>query len=259
MSKIFQYPHNPIPWDGHPQDFTTTAPDTPYLGVFQTETTKRYVFGTRYITWDGRVYRYTYASATVYSYHGAASLADGVVAYTANPVATAAGAMAVTATLASRSEDDLAGGNMVIFDASGTDTTYNIGIVGNEATVSTTTKIYLETPIPVATTVSDYHEVFENIFSESSGSAYSYNAWLGVPAVTASATYNYWCQTWGPAYISGGEAIDSPSSDCRTLMWGTNNALFTNASKPYAQIAGYIMHEGSSSIAGPMIYLMCSC
>jgi hypothetical protein len=263
MSKIFQYPHNPIPWDGHPQDFTTTAPDTPYLGVFQTETTKRYVFGTRYITWDGRVYRYTYASATVYSYHGAASLADGVVAYTANPVATAAGAMSVTATLASRSEDDLAGGNMVIFDASATNTTYNIGIVGNEATVGSTTKIYLENPIPVATTTSDYHEVFENPFSEVNCSAtpdYGYNWWVGVPAVSVSGTgYNVWIQTWGAAYISPGMSVDSPASDARRLCWGSNAALFLETSKTSGQIAGYYMHEGSSSIAGPMIYLMCSC
>jgi hypothetical protein len=251
----FTLPNGPLKWFSNPKDFSGDN----NLGIYATEATQRYVYGTRYITWDGRVYRYTYASAAVYSYHGAASLADGVLAYTANPTATSAGATTVIATLASRSEDDLAGGYFVVFDNSGTDTTYMMGIVGNDATSGSTTQIYLDNPLPIATTTSDYHEVFENPFSESSAATNGYAAWLGVPAQTAAATYKYWCQTWGPAYISGGESIDSPTSDYRCIRWGSNAALYTEASKANGQIAGYILNEGSSSIAGPMIYLMCSC
>lgn len=262
MSKQFQFPFNPIPWNGSPRDLSETVADAPFLGVWQQDATQRYIYGTRWITWDGRVYRYAYASEALYSYSGAASKADGVVAYTANPLATNAGVTAITVTVASRTEDDLAGGQLVLFDNSATQCTFNIGVVGNEATSGTTTLIYLESPMPVATTTSDFHELFENPFSESGtgyNGSYGYNWWLGIPTVNVTSAYRYWLQTWGAAYVTPGMSIDSPASDARRICWGSNGALYLETSKTSGQIAGYYMHEGSSSIAGPMIYLMCSC
>lgn len=254
MSKIFTKPFRPLDWVASPHDFTGDY----QLGLRTNETTQRYIYGTRHITWDGRVFKYSNAVAACYSYHGAAAAEDAAVSYTANPLAGYAGDRHVTVTVASRAEDDLAGGYFVMFDNSGTDTTFCFGIVGNDATSGSTTKLYLDGALPVASTTSDYHELYENPYRELSEATNGYAAWMGVPAMTAAAGYKFWCQTWGPAYISGGETIDTPTSDYRCLRWGSNAALYTEASKANGQIAGYILNQGSSSIAGPMIMLMCS-
>jgi len=255
MSKIFQYPHGPLGPDSTPQDLT--ANNTNY-GLRTNETTQRFIYGTRHLTWDGRVFKYSNAVVACYSYHGAAATEAGAVSYTANPLAGYAGDRHATITVASRAEDDLAGAYFVMFDNSATDTTFCFGIVGNDATSGTTTKVYLDGEIPVASTTSDYHELYENPYRELSEATASYVAWMGVPAMTAAAGYKFWCQTWGPAYISGGETIDTPAADSRTLVWGSNAALFKLATKTSGQYAGYILNQGSTSIAGPLIMLMCS-
>ena len=255
MSKHFTKSFNPLNWQAEPQDLTGN--DTNF-GIRAVETTQRYIYGTRHITWDGRVFKYSNAVAACYSYHGANAAEAGVVSYTANPLAGFAGDRHATITVASRSEDDLAGGYFVMFDNSGTDTTFCFGITGNDATSGTTTKVYLDGAIPVASTVSDYHELYENPYRELTEATDSYCAWMGVPAMTAAATYKFWCQTWGPAYISGGETIDTPAADSRTVVWGSNASLFKIATKVSGQIAGYILNNGSTTIPGPLIMLMCS-
>jgi hypothetical protein len=252
MSKIFQYPHRPLDWVATPHDFTGDN----QLGIRAVETTQRYIWGTRYTTWDGRVFKYCNAVAAVYSYHGARNSEASIVSWTANPVAGYAGDRQVTVTVASRSEDDLAGGFFMLYDASATDTTLFFGITGNEATSGSTTLIYLDGAIPMASTTSDYHELFENPYRELTEATGGVNAWIGVPAMTAAASENFWCQTWGPAYISGGETLDS-AVDARVLKWGSNASLFDDATKTAGQIAGY-QFQGSGATAGPVCYLMCS-
>lgn len=254
MSKIFTLPHGPLGPDATPQDFTGDY----VLGIRAVETTQRFIYGTRHLTWDGRVFKYSNAVASCYSYHGAAAAEDAALSWTTNAVPTYAGDRSCTVAVGSRAVDDLAGGYLMINDHSSTDTTWLFGIVGNEASVSTTTIIYLDGAIPAALTTDDDFEVFENPYRELSEATNSYAAWVGVPANSASATYKLWTQTWGPAYISPGEDVDDPGADTRTLRWGSNASLFTESSKPEAQIAGFILNQGSANIAGPLIMLKCS-
>ena len=257
MSKIFTLPHRPILDGGEPHDFTGDYA----LGLRTNETTQRYVYGTRHITWDGRVFKYSNAVAACYSYHGAAATEAAALSWTVNAVTTHAGDRSCTVPVASRTVDDLAGAYLMIYDASATDATWLYGIVGNEASVSTTTIVYLEGPIPVALTTSDYFEVFENPYRELSEATNSTAAWMGVPAHSAAAGYKFWLQTWGPAYISPGNAtLDDPAASERTVFWGDNAALFEEAHTGVTtanQYAGYILNAGTA-IAGPLIMLFCS-
>lgn len=259
MSKIFTLPHRPIYDGGEPHDYTIVGGDHGLtLGIRAIETTQRYIYGTRHITWDGRVFKYGNAVASVYSYHGACAAEDAALSWTTNAVATYAGDRSCTVAVGSREVDDLAGGYLMINDHSSTDTTWLFGIIGNEASVGTTTIIYLDGVIPVALTTDDDFEVFENPYRKLNEATNSYAAWMGVPAQSAGAGYKFWIQTWGPAYISPGADIDDPGADTRTLRWGSNASLFTEAAKAEGQIAGFILNQGSSNIAGPLIMLMCS-
>lgn len=254
-SRYFNKPNGPIYPGAEPRDNTGGN----QLSIRTAETTQRFIYGTRYLTWDGRVFKYGYAVAAVYSYHGANASEAAVMSWTSNPVAGSAGDRHIIATMASRTVDDCAGGYIMMYDGSATDTTMLFGVVGNEPTSGTTTKLYIDGALPVASVATtDKHEFFENPYRELTEATASYVAWMGVPAYTAAATYNFWLQTWGPAYISPGETIDSPAADSRTIVWGSNAALFKLATKTSGQIAGYIINQGSSSIAGPLIMLMCS-
>ena len=252
MSKIFQYRTTPLPYGAAPHDFSGDN----NLGIRAVESAQRYVYGTRYTTWDGRVFKYCNAVAAVYSYHGARCNEGSVLSWTVSPVTQAAGDRFATATVASRLEDDLAGGFFMTHDASATDTSWLFGITGNEATSGSTTRLYLDGAFPVAITTSDNQEIFENPYRELTEATGGVNAWIGVPAMTAAANEKFWCQTWGPAYISGGETLDS-AADARVLKWGSNASLFDDATKTAAQIAGY-QFQGSGATAGPTCYLMCS-
>lgn len=254
MSKIFTYPFNPIPWDAVPQDLSGDQADTPSLGVYAVETTKRYIPGTRKLCWDGRVFKYGYANAAVVPYHGCHAGEAGALAYTAAPVAVAAGERFATATLASRTEDDLAGGYFVLYHST-IDNTTQYGIVGNDATSGTTTRIYLDSPTAYASTTSFAHEVYENPYRECSHTTSGILAILGVPMMNASSEY-FWMQTWGPCLVSAGETLDT-AVDARVVKWGSNNVLFDDATKTAGQIAGY-QFQGDIANAGPLIYLMCS-
>lgn len=260
MSKIFQYPNTPLPWHASPHDFTTVGGvHGLQLGIRTAETTQRYVYGTRHITWDGRVFKYSNAVAACYSYHGVCAAEDAALSWTTNAVTTNAGATSCTVAVGSRSEDDLAGAYLMIHDQSATDTTWLFGIIGNEASVDTTTLMYLDGAIPVALTTSDDFEVFENPYRELNETTNSYAAWMGVPAQTAATGNKFWLQTFGPAYISPGNlTLDDPIADERMTVWKGNAVLQEMGTANINQIAGFILNQGSSSIAGPLIMLWCS-
>jgi len=252
MSKIFTYPFRPLDWAASPHDFSGDN----QLGIYAVETTKRYIPGTRYLKWDGRVFKYAYANGAVVPYHGCRASEAAVLSYTAAPVAGSVGDRYISYTGTGRSEDDLAGGYAVLYHST-IDNTTQYGIVGNDASGSSTTRVYLDNALPYAGTTSFAHEIYENPYREVLETTNGYSAWVGVPMMNASSQY-CWIQTWGPCLISGGETVDTPATDARTLVWGSNAALFKTATKTSGQIAGYILNQGSTSIAGPLIMLMCS-
>lgn len=255
MSKYFTYPYAPIPWNAEPKDLSGDQADVPSLGIYAVETTKRFIPGTRKITWDGRVFKYGYANAAVVPYHACHAGEDAAESYTASPSTTAAGSRFVTTTLASRTEDDLAGGYFILYHST-IDNTTQYGIVGNDATSGSTTKLYLDAPLAYASTITTHaHEVFENPYRELSHTTTGSYAWMGVPMMNASSEY-FWLQTFGPCLISGGEDLDG-GTDQRCLKFGSNAVLFKDSTKTAGQIAGFML-QGSTATAGPMVMLMCS-
>jgi hypothetical protein len=262
MSTIFQYSHTPIPWDATPQDLTGIY----NLGIFAVETTQRYVYGTRYITWDGRVYKYmNAASVGVSSYSACANTLEAQTSWTA-AVAASAGERRITITDAtSIGEDVLAGAHLQIYQATIANSTQYF-LVGNEAGNGTNFIVYLEFPLPRAVTASDSVELFENPYRSVGGyvgSSNTYAAWVGIPCMTATSGQKFWCQTWGPCICTpGNTTLDDCAADERLAFFKGDGTLAevdadgVTASKN--QIAGYILNAGTGDVAGPEIYLMCS-
>ena len=254
MTAHFTFPFNPIQWPAVPHDFTGDN----VLGIYTSETTQRYVYGTRYITWDGRVYKYMgLTTGGGVSYHGVANTLAAQTGFTTALVGTAGDRHYTVTDASAITEDQLAGAMIELYDST-IDNSHTLHIVGNDAGTGATVRIYLEFPLPVTMTASDSVEIYENPYRLVSEATASYVAWMGIPCVTAATGYNIWAQTWGPALVSGSETIDTPAVDSRMLVWVSNAGLQKVATKQSAQIAGYILNQGSTSIAGPQIYLMCS-
>jgi hypothetical protein len=268
MGANFTLPRGPLSWIAGPIDFT--GDDN--LGIYTTSTVQRYIYGTRYITWDGRVYKYCNAVAAVYSYWGAQAYEDAALSWTVLPAGgvVAAGSRHCVVTLGSRTTNDLAGGYFMLYDASVSTTAYNqstylYGIVGNNDTATVTT-LYLDGAIPVLTTTSDASEVFENPYREVKAGASTsagYAPVVCIPARSSSAGYKFWGQTWGPAYVSPtNTSIDDPTSVQGRVSFsgaGASGGLVVGLAA--SQTAGFILNPdvtGGGGIAGPLIMLQIS-
>ena len=263
MSKIFTKPFRPLDWAATPHDFTGDN----QLGPHAIEKTQRYVYGTRFLMWNGQVFKYANAEAAVLSYHaaGRVALASACSTIGDNPVAGNIGDRHITWTTvgAARAEDDLAGGLAFIYDkATGANIRRNI--VGNDASVGTTTRLFLDYPLEIAleTDTPDAFEIFENIYGDTTQTAAgSHTPWLGVPNRGCAADYKYWLQTWGPCVCSVGEvdAAVARAADERGLVWGGNGTLHNESDHAAGgwQQAGYHLTVGASSY-GPLFMLMCS-
>ena len=255
----FDKPFNPINWPAVPHDFTGDN----NLGIYTAETTQRYVYGTRYITWDGRVYKYMgLTTGGCVSYHGVAGTLSAQTEFV-TALAGTAGDRAYTVTDTSTiAEDQLAGGMIELYKAT-IDNSTSVHIVGNDASNGTNVRLFLEFPLSSTMTSSDNVEVYENQYRLVSEATNQIAPWLGIPTVTAATGNNVWSQTWGPALVSpGNTTIDDAAADERMAFWmpnaviGESDGAGITAGKN--QVAGYIWNVGTGGIAGPQIYLMCS-
>lgn len=261
MTTRFQFNSGPLQLGASPRDFALSAFE---FGPYLAEAIQRYIYGTRFLMWDGRVFKYALTQGEVESYHGVRDNNSAALSYTAAPLAAAIGDRMVQITLASRAEDDLVGGYIGLYDGGDIDTTNQRGIIGNEKSdTNDKVNLYVDFPLHqaiIATT--DAMEVFENPYravTEVSGSS---SAWVGVPCISCAAALKTWIQTWGPCMISPGNGtLDDPIANERSVYWWNNGTLAeagSNEATSESQHAGYILNGGSSGIAGPIIMLMCS-
>ena len=243
-----------------PLDAIANAMDhsgTTELGIYHVETPQRHAYGRRLITWDGRVYKYCLALDAVVSYHGAGQSKAAVMTYESVGSNQSIGDTELLIDVTGITKNQLVGGYIAIYNAS--DVMQWRGIIGNDATVSTTTKVYLDAPLHAAiTTAASNAEVFENPYRYCTHVANEYTSTICVPAAGAGAGYNFWGQTWGPCLLSPGADIDDPGAGARNLVFGGNYVLFKNASKTSGQNAGFYLNQGSTNIAGPAIMLQIS-
>ena len=264
------YPCAPLDYQAEPQDLTGVY----NLGIYTAETTQRYVFGTRKVTWDGRVFKYGHCAAAVYSGYGAFNAGTHYGDYVVMPIAAAIGASAVTITIDSSAgfagdgalaKNELAGG-YIVFDNNTTGSQTRL-ILANTAVASGggTSIINLDGPIATtALTTSSGSELILNPYAHLSVAPNNYASVMGVPAVSASATYNIWLQTWGPCWVTPGGSDASPGDTAgdRTMYFvgdGSVNGGTSLTLETGYQVAGFIIDEtASGTSAMPMLMLQIS-
>ncbi len=253
----FKFPFNPINWPALPHDFTGDN----NLGIYTSETVQRYVYGTRYITWDGRVYKYMgLTTGGCVSYHGVAGTLSAQTEFVTAVAGSIGDREYVVTDSSAIAEDQLAGGMIELYKAT-IDNSTSIHIVGNEIGNGTNVRLHLEFGLSAAMTVSDNVEVYENQYRLVSESTNTFAPWLGIPTVTAATGNNVWVQTWGPSLVTPvNTTVDDAAANERMLFWAPNAGIAEVAvvTAGQNQVAGYIWNVGTGGIAGPQIYLMCS-
>lgn len=230
------------------------------LGLHTNEATQRYVCGQRLITDDGRLYKYCLSTTGgVDGYHGCKSLSGdviGEVLTAAAPSGAAAiGDTQIYITETGFTKNQLIGSYIFVYDTSGGGQFRYVS--GNDASITSKTKLYVSEPWDQTIAGTEYCEMFYNPYILCTKTATGKASTVAVPACTAVASRYFWGQTWGPCVISPGHTI-TPSSDERQLGFGTNNAVFLDSAYPDdgLQAAGFVMNYNSDD--GPLTMLKIS-
>ncbi len=224
MSKQLVFPFNPVIWPAVPKDEVTDS----NIGFATDDTIQRFTVGTRAMSWDGSVYRYGKFGATNTSYQMAvwSQATSAGVSFESINGASGAGSKTVNIADASTTEDQYAGGYLLLFHATGDGKVYTI--LGNTASAGGIVILSLDQPLGVAVTTSDNLELYASPFSDiRQGNSGSTKGFWGIPqALVTSGSYG-WVKTWGATFIA-------PQS----TVGGSGLA------------AGYFRHDGSIDVRG---------
>jgi len=270
MSSVYNLPHQPITWGGGPHDYSGDN----QLAYYAVETTQRYVWGTRGITWDGKVFRYSRSKDTLYAGYGALNGASIDVSDLINSNHTQTieiGDRAVLVTIAAGegynngaiAEDELAGAMFVVGHGAAA-TTETRTVVGNEyvAAAGGTIMVYVDYPFAIQHTTG---------FMELPLNAYGYllkpnshiGSVMGVPNITATTGQNLWIQTWGLCWcVPGGADADIASAaenrECVFVGDGSVNGSNIVTIEDGYQRAGFVSDSCEGGGAMPMVMLQIS-
>lgn len=242
--------------------------------IYTAETTQRYPLWTPLETWDGRLFRYCYASGTcnteVMAYK-AKKTNKCAVAPTQATGAGAIGSMTVSVTIDDEigvlttgvlSEDELVGGYIVIGNGSAQHPQMRV-ITSHPALASAggTLTLTLDAPLVIAVTASTTTiELMESpgycVKADNSGGEYV--SYIGVPASVASSGQYFWLQRRGPCWItSDGNTCDSALDRMIAVVGDGSVRSVTDVTvENGTQVVGYALDmSGSSASNAPFVYL----
>ncbi len=271
-TKTNRLPFNPIEWPALPHDFTGDY----NLGYYTVETTQRYVWGTRGMTWDGKVFKYARSKDTMKPGYGAMNSAsidisdmldtnhtgtiqigDRTVLFTVTSGATFnAGAIAV---------DELAGAQYVVGHATAATTEQRTVISNTGIAAATTGTILIEVDQPFAIQhTTGFNELPLNPYGYLTHTDPGIGSVMGMPNRAATTGQMLWIQTWGLCWCvpGGGDATPGDTQNDREVVFvgdHTVNGAATATLENGYQHAGFITDstEGSTGTM-PMVMLQIS-
>ncbi|MCK9598054.1 MAG: hypothetical protein M0R06_03370 [Sphaerochaeta sp.] len=253
MSTLLKYPHTPLKEFSGPQDFSGTN----NLGIYATESTQRYDFGTRFLGWDGSVFKYSKTGAAITNTQLAVHVTatEAVAGIETIAAAASIGDTTLTINEAGITENQLVGGYVVIFPAGGSAMVRSI--VSNTASTSAGVVILtLDWPLDTVLTTSDNYEVYASPFaSVSQANTSGTLAFLGMPNVSAASSAFLWIKTWGPIFIAPQSGVGA--AYVKTGYFRHDGSIDVRANigdHVTDQIAGHCL-VGSASGDGPLFML----
>lgn len=262
--------HNPITSPAAmPKDAVSS---TGNLGIYTIDTLQRHLFGTRYITWDGRVYKYAKAGATQIPNVGSESYVAQALAYATVASSTAIGAKKLIVDVAASDgpaadglvlKDHFQGGYMIIFP--GSNNCMNRLIEGNTAVASGGGEctFELDAPLNIATVVDvTAAEAMASPYADVRTGASDFRAIVGIPVAPATVSTYCWLQTWGPIWVSPQAEVGAGGSDLQAVFRHDGSLDEHDYSDSYTakqQHAGFILSHATAETQGaPFLMLQIS-
>lgn len=269
MSSVFTLPVGPLPYFAGPHDYTGDD----RLGIHTAETTQRYICGTRFLMWDGAVYKYSKSSGACYT--GQLNKFQNVIGtvgidYVVLPNAAAVGVTDVVMTAAVEQTKDCLAGGWIEFkvtntDAAGNQTGQQRRIIGNTACAAAgTTTISISGPVTEALTTSSYAFCMPNPYTSVKADTLATTSACGIAAVYVSATgYYHWEQTWGLAFVSDTAATLGKTDHERQLVLNQQGSVsphaYATAAATAQQHIGFIVDNNASANGMSLIMLQIDC
>ena len=271
MSTRLQYNKGPLFDGGAPRDFTLAAYEP---SIYVRETAQRFVYGTRFLTWNGKVFKYAKATGTLQCDYPAGHAWGEHIEYETIGADQVAGDTQITLTVTATSvgpdangiipEDECAGGEIAVFMA-GLGDAQTRGVIGNTALVAAGTSITLYVDAPwdrLFAAGTDHAEVLGNPYGKvidmhtGSGST-AYISVAGYPNVPATTGQSLWIQTWGPRWVSpSGNATGGATYERDTWFDQTGISELTKNTRYDRQHAGYLIDRTTGGTDGaPFIML----
>lgn len=252
MSIQLVQPFNPIPWPAVPVDHETDS----NIGFAVIDTTQRYTVGTRAMTWDGSVLKYTEAGSTYTSYDLAvwSNATAAGISFESISAASAKGEKIVRIAEAGVTENQYAGGYLLLFHATGGGKTYTI--IGNSISSGGLVTLYLDQPLGVAVTTSDSYELYASPYNDvKQGNADGTHGFVGIPMALVTSGAFGWTKTWGPVFIAPQASVGGSYTKACYFRHDGSIDIRGNIGSPVTdQYAGYTM-VGSAAGDGPIIML----
>ena len=271
IGKTNKLPYNPIQWPATPHDETGDY----QVGYYTAETTQRFVWGTRGITWDGKVFRYGRAKGTMYAGYGsvnAASIDVSDLINSSHTLTISPGDREVLVTVASGegydngaiAEDELVGAMFVVGHGSAA-TTETRTVMGNESVVAAggTTMVEVDYPFALEHTTG-FMELPLNAYGYLAKKNNQVASVMGVPNIACTTGQNLWIQTWGLCWcVPGGADADIASTadnrECVFVGDGTVNGTNIITVENGFQRAGFVTDSSETGTGCmPMVMLQIS-
>lgn len=260
------YPYKPLDWAASPHDFSGDN----QLGPYSEETTQRFITGTRFTTWDGRVFKYGRSITALVSAWGAFNNSHQVNIAVDSTNNLVVGSRELTFTLGSDdgyagtgvAEDELIGG--YITSGHGEEKCQTRLIMGNTAAAqSTSVTIYIDFPWSNACTTdtTPWTEVMLNPYRYLNTTVATdvRCACMGIAAEGAGALYYAWIQSYGPCYCVGTGSTSNAGNQSSIYM-AANGSIQDGSEATIEngqQLIGYTI-DATATGTMPMVMLQIS-
>lgn len=289
MPTVTPYPSVPIML--HQGETAIDYTGNSKLSIYAAETTKRFAYGCPAIDlMDGSIFRYglattggvtsQFGAANSYGGNSAGSQYNNTISSAVAPTQTgdATGAIGMTcikvtitaydgvASDGVVTENELIGGTAIIGNGA-----YQYPdvrrIIANTGKVAGAGSIFVWLNAPITSTIAAWTassgtaaaniEILANTYKALVSGNYSPNAYvsfMGIPNITAAATYNFWLRRKGPVWITSNSNTNY-AANSRDLFFVSNGSIVSGDAITYAgaayQRAGYAMEKTSSTHSGP--------
>jgi len=238
---------------------------------WEVSTIQKYSLGARFITGDGRVFKYAKAGGTLIPDTGCGSYDVQHIAFSAIAAVAAIGVKTISITAGATcgaaadgviAKNELVGGYVVFFTASAATCQRRL-ILSNTAVAAGggTLIITIDDPIHIALTTSDHAECMASPYHNVQNGADISKPIVGVPVCVATVGQYCWIQTWGPCWVAPQATVGA--SGHNQVVFRHDGSLddhdYSEVYATYAQHAGFVLSSAAAGAqAAPFIMLQIS-